>query len=152
MPETSLVIKALQASIGPCVLISGAGLLLLSMTNRIGRAVDRVRDLADRSETLSGKALDSLHRQVGVLYRRCRLLRWAIGLDTACIFLVSLVMLLLFAGPTLGFSAAVLAGVLFGLGLVCLAGSLAFLLLDVRLSLHSVRVKVREMENTHPTG
>jgi hypothetical protein len=32
----------LQAAIGPVILLSGVG-LLLTMTNRLGRAIDRVR-------------------------------------------------------------------------------------------------------------
>ncbi|MCX6656513.1 MAG: DUF2721 domain-containing protein [Candidatus Bathyarchaeota archaeon] len=33
----------------PCVLISGVGLLVLSMTNRLGRPLDRIRALTLRS-------------------------------------------------------------------------------------------------------
>jgi hypothetical protein len=45
MPLTSLeqIIPELQDAIGPVILISGVGLLLLTMTNRLGRAIDRAR-------------------------------------------------------------------------------------------------------------
>ena len=41
MPLTSLekIIPMLQVAIGPVILISGVGLLLLTMTNRLGRAI-----------------------------------------------------------------------------------------------------------------
>jgi len=35
------LIPVLQVAIGPVVLISGIGLLILSMTNRFGRVIDR---------------------------------------------------------------------------------------------------------------
>ena len=35
----------LQVAIGPVILISGVGLLLLTMTNRLGRAIDRARQM-----------------------------------------------------------------------------------------------------------
>ncbi len=40
---TSSVIQILTASIAPVIVISGIGLLLLSITNRYGRAIDRAR-------------------------------------------------------------------------------------------------------------
>ena len=45
MPPTSLeqIIPELRDAIGPVILISGVGLLLLTMTNRLGRAIDRAR-------------------------------------------------------------------------------------------------------------
>lgn len=39
------LIPVLQVAIGPVVLISGIGLLILSMTNRFGRVIDRGRSL-----------------------------------------------------------------------------------------------------------
>ena len=47
MSPTSLeqIIPVLRDAIGPVILISGVGLLLLTMTNRLGRAIDRARQL-----------------------------------------------------------------------------------------------------------
>ena len=42
MPVRDLI-PILQVAIGPVILISGVGLLLLSMTNRLGRVIDRAR-------------------------------------------------------------------------------------------------------------
>ena len=39
----SELIPVLQTAIGPVILISGVGLLLLTMTNRLGRVIDRAR-------------------------------------------------------------------------------------------------------------
>ena len=51
MPTFS-VVQILTASIAPVIVISGVGLLLLSISNRYGRAIDRVRLLArDLSES-----------------------------------------------------------------------------------------------------
>ena len=37
------LLPILQTAIGPVILVSGVGLLILSMTNRLGRAIDRAR-------------------------------------------------------------------------------------------------------------
>jgi len=48
MPVSSVeeLIPVLQTAIGPVILISGIGLLLLTMTNRLGRVIDRARGLS----------------------------------------------------------------------------------------------------------
>jgi len=51
MPTFSAV-QILTASIAPVIVISGIGLLLLSITNRYGRAIDRVRLLARELEEI----------------------------------------------------------------------------------------------------
>jgi len=37
------IIPELRDAVGPVILISGVGLLLLTFTNRLGRAIDRAR-------------------------------------------------------------------------------------------------------------
>jgi hypothetical protein len=46
------VVPLLQASVSPVTVISGVGLLILSMTNRYGRVIDRVRTLLKEFATL----------------------------------------------------------------------------------------------------
>ena len=41
--DSHSVFQALQLAVSPVILISAYGLLLLSMTNRLGRAIDRAR-------------------------------------------------------------------------------------------------------------
>ena len=67
--------RILQLSITPVALISGVGLLLLSMTNRLGRVIDRARHLAQLSP-----ADQDTGAELRVLYRRARLLQGAIAL------------------------------------------------------------------------
>jgi hypothetical protein len=56
MPFTSVsqLIPVLQTAIGPVILISGVGLLLLTMTNRLGRVIDRSRILSQNCAELKG--------------------------------------------------------------------------------------------------
>jgi hypothetical protein len=41
------LVPTIQLAIGPVILVSGVGLLLLSMTNRFGRVIDRSRQLSE---------------------------------------------------------------------------------------------------------
>ena len=56
LPPTSLeqIIPELRDAVGPVILISGVGLLLLTMTNRLGRASDRARSLKLELAKLAG--------------------------------------------------------------------------------------------------
>ncbi|MEO6486667.1 MAG: DUF2721 domain-containing protein, partial [Thermoanaerobaculia bacterium] len=52
--NASRPLPTLQLSIGPVILISGVGLILLSMTNGFGRVIDRSRLLAQDLHVASG--------------------------------------------------------------------------------------------------
>ena len=54
MDSLSSALGVLSAMITPAILISACGTLVLSTSNRLGRVVDRVRDLADKFEPQSG--------------------------------------------------------------------------------------------------
>jgi len=56
MEPFSSALSVLSAMITPAVLISACGTLVLSTSTRLGRVVDRVRDLSDRFEQLGNAA------------------------------------------------------------------------------------------------
>jgi len=77
MPPTSLekIIPVLQVAISPVILISGVGLLLLTMTNRLGRVIDRVRQLNRVLSEHGDEPHEQTLAQVAILYRRARMPR-----------------------------------------------------------------------------
>jgi hypothetical protein len=87
MPDPlSSSVDVLTSMITPAVLISASGTLILSTSNRLGRVVDRVRDLSDRFEELSKqeekdegmrKKLEMIFDQLDSLPKRARLLQRA---------------------------------------------------------------------------
>ena len=72
------MIPILQVAIGPAVLISGVGLLILSLTNRLGRVVDRGRILARELRDSPQINNISAETQLDILSRRAALLQRAI--------------------------------------------------------------------------
>jgi len=132
--------RILQLSITPVALISGVGLLLLSMTNRLGRVVDRARELGrEVGATARG---DGSVTELRILFRRARFLQIAIALMATNVFLAVLMVATLFAMNLLsaGLSAAVL--VLFAACLVCLVASIACFLGDIFLSIRWLRLSL----------
>src|SRR6266478_3121695 len=68
----------LQVAIGPVILISGVGLLLLTLTNRFGRAVDRSRQLGREMRDVTETERPRLAGQVEILFRRAQVIRVSI--------------------------------------------------------------------------
>ena len=74
------LIPILQLAIAPVILISGVGLLLLTLTNRFGRVLDRARAL-NRDAELSAH----VREQIEILRRRASILRTSVMLvGTRC--------------------------------------------------------------------
>src|SRR4051812_26121383 len=98
MPTTQLsqLIPVLQTAVGPVILISGVGLLLLSLTNRFGRAVDRARQLLREKRAATGDDQKRLAGQVENLYERARLIQRAIIFSTISMLFAAVLIITLF--------------------------------------------------------
>jgi hypothetical protein len=126
-PPTVTILGPIQAATAPVVLISGIGLLLLTLTGRLGRIVDRARLLADRRATAAPADREGLEAQLTILRRRARLVRLSILLSASAIVLLAVLIALLFVGVLLEADIAAMAAVLFIASVGCLvAGLLAF--------------------------
>ncbi|MFH1857550.1 MAG: DUF2721 domain-containing protein [Candidatus Omnitrophota bacterium] len=136
------VVGVLQASFAPCVLVSGLGLLLLTMSNRLSRPIDRIRQLCRELETTSDKEIPSLQEQIRILYKQCRLLRASIAFITISIFFAATIIFLLFFSYRFGIHLEFLVEAAFAASLISLIASLVFFLLDIRLSLNSVKMEI----------
>ena len=92
------VVQILTASIAPVIVISGVGLLLLSITNRYGRVIDRARLLMRDLQNSDPQGADVRHLedQLRHTHQRARLLRAAMVFSSCSIFFVSLTILSLF--------------------------------------------------------
>lgn len=144
--DTPSLITILQASIAPFVLISGIGLLLLSMTNRIGRPTDLIRRLLKEMETAPPAHKPLLVQQVTLLRKRCSILRTSIALSILAIVCVGSVTLLLYASLLFGLRLQLVVEVLFGSSLLSLIISLLFLMQDIRITLHSLDLEIERHE------
>ena len=98
MPPTSLeqLIPELRDAIGPVILISGIGLLLLTMTNRLGRAIDRARQLKGELPNRTEQDRQQVLAQVAIIYRRARVVRLSITLAALSALLASALIIVLF--------------------------------------------------------
>lgn len=136
------LVSILQAAVGPAILISSVGLLLLSMTNRFARVVDRSRQLAEASRKSCDDERKRFDRQVTILLRRARLLKTAITFAVVSVLLAAMLVLALFAAAYFGADVIVAGGILFSACLLALIVSLCLFLRDLHVSLTALKLEV----------
>jgi len=145
MPTAS-VVQILTASIAPVIVISGVGLLLLSITNRYGRVIDRARLLArDLAESDPESARRRhLSDQLRFTNRRAHMLRSSMLYASTSVFFVSLTVLSLFAEQLLQLHKDLIALPFFALCLISLVVSMYYSIHDITVSLAALNLEVRE--------
>lgn len=151
MPGLSLgeLVPVLQVAVGPVILVSGIGLLLLSMTNRLGRVVDRSRALSRDLRSSPSQTGPRLRAQLDILAGRARLLQQAIILATVSVLLAAVLVIVLFVTAILDLQAAWLIVGLFAGCMLSLIGSLVAFIHDLNRSLAALKL---ELSQDHRAG
>jgi hypothetical protein len=137
------LIPVLQTAIGPMILISGIGLLLLTMTNRLGRAIDRARLIGSQVPQSDVSSRAALEAQLRILWRRARLVRTAIALSATSALAAALIVILLFFTAVLGLQTAWLVASLFAACMLSLIASLILFIHDINQSLAALKLELR---------
>ncbi|WP_137173199.1 DUF2721 domain-containing protein [Massilia sp. HP4] len=95
--ELSDIGGAIQLAIAPVFLLAGVGTLLIALTNRLGRLIDRTRVLEDRLRASPG---NDCVAELLSLHNRSYLINVSITASTACGLLVCVVIAMLFLGES----------------------------------------------------
>lgn len=137
------LVPALHLSISPVIMISGVGLVLLSMTNRYGRVIDQARIIREALCRDPDEAPERLTSELVILCRRARLLRLAILLASTSLLCSAVLIMALFMASLLesGSVAAIVA--LFPASMLTLMASLTVFLLDINASLAAFDLETR---------
>lgn len=145
--QTENVAHLIQLALGPVFLISGVGITLSMLTQRLSRIVDRARSLEDRREvtTEEGK-LKLIDRDLRVILRRARYINSAIALCTTSALLTALVVTLLFAGEFTPMSVGGIIAIMFVASMVCLSTAFLMFLIEVRIATNTLRIGVQKHE------
>ena len=139
------IIPVLQGAIGPVILISGIGLLLLSLTNRFARILDRARVLAAELRASPSERHPRLLQLVRMLRRRATWNRWSISLASVSILFVAVLIILLFVQALFGIESASPIICVFSLCLLSLVGSVVAFIWDIHLSVVTLKVELDDV-------
>ena len=138
------IVPVLQQAVTPVVLISGVGLLLLTMTNRFGRLTDRTRQVAGLVKGSKAGDKKNLQAQLRILSQRGRLLRRSIAEAGFCVLFAALLIITLFITALAGHDLEWLDATFFILSLVFLVLSLVDFIRDVYRALEAMAMEVGE--------
>ncbi|MBM3145447.1 MAG: DUF2721 domain-containing protein [Chloroflexi bacterium] len=136
------LIPFLQTAIGPVIMISGIGLLLLMMTNRYGRVIDISRRLVGDLASANGDHRARLVGQLRIMWKRARLIRLVIALSAMSALCAAILIIILFIAALWQIEAAWLIVSLFILCMVSLIGSLSLFICDINQSLAALKLEL----------
>jgi len=138
--QTENVAKLIQLALGPVFLISGVGITLSMLTQRLARIVDRARTLEDQREaTSSEKKLATIDGDLRVIFRRARYINIAIALGTTSALLTALVVTLLFASEFVPLGVGGAIALMFVGSMAFLSSAFLMFLLEVRIAINALR-------------
>jgi len=120
---------------------------LLTMTNRLGRAIDRARQLKGELPNRTEQDRQQVLAQVAIIYRRARLIRVSLTLAALSALLASALIIALFVAALLHSEQAILLSIIFITCMISLLASLIAFICDINLSLHALKL---ELENVKP--
>jgi uncharacterized membrane protein YcfT len=127
------IVHLIQSAVAPVFLLSGVGVTLGVLTNRLARIVDRARFLEQQAPS------DATSSSLRVLARRAHYINIAIALCAVSALLVSLVVMTLFASAFISVNLSIVIAVLFVLAMICLTAAFGVFLLEVRVSVAALQ-------------
>lgn len=133
------IAHVIQLAVAPVFLLSGVGVILTVLTNRMARIIDRARVLEDRLETGTALNAGQAHTELETLSRRAGLIQRAITLSTCSALLICAVIVILFLRAFLAVNLAALVGLLFIGSMLSFIGALIHFLLEVFAGTASLR-------------
>ena len=136
------IVHLIQSAVAPVFLLSGVGVTLGVLTNRLARIVDRARFLEQLTHT-DATRMESTADSLRALARRAHYINIAITLCTIAALLVSLVVMSLFASAFIAVNLSALIAILFVLAMVCLTASFGVFLFEVRLATRALQFGAR---------
>jgi Cu/Ag efflux pump CusA len=136
------LVPVLQTAIGPMILISGVGMLLLNLTNRLARTIDRSRQLVEMMKHSDEEGRQRNKLQLDILWKRAKLLQSAIALVAVSALLAALLVIVLFITVLMKIEAAFILSALFILCMSSLIAALVYFLRDINYTLHALALEL----------
>jgi hypothetical protein len=130
--------EVIQLAIAPVFLLMGVSTLLGVLTGRLGRVVDRFRQISEQRDGIQSR-IDH-EQELQILSCRANWVHRAITLCTLSLLLVSVVIGMLFLGSAARWDSSWLVSQLFILTMLSLIVGLGCFLHEIHLSKHTFKI------------
>jgi hypothetical protein len=134
------IAHAIQLALAPVFLLSGIGVMLGVLTNRLARTVDRARKVEESLREATAPDIPEALAQLLVASRRARFINVSITLCTIAALLVAMVVALLFSSTFVPINLAAYVAALFVAAMVALVGALLSFLVEIRIATAALRI------------
>ncbi len=151
MPIDTSVFSVIQAMLSPAVMISCSGLLLLALTPKLGRVIDRIRLLNQEKmniarkpsmEPMENERLESIEHQTGMLVYRAQLLKKSSGSTLLAILFFVITSVLIGISVIAEVNIVTLTLITFLIGMVFIFGGVGFAYLEIRISHNAITEEI----------
>ena len=138
--DPSVVTHGIQLAVAPVFLLTAVSGMIGSVAGRLARIIDRARALDERLKgAVDSEFITQTHAELNRLRTRGHLANGAIGLLTACSFLIGLTIIVLFLGETTAFQIDRLAIMSFLAGVICFMLALGCFMAETMLATHTLK-------------
>jgi len=148
MEMFSSFLPIIQLAITPVILVSGMGALMIVLTNRMARIVDRTRALAEAVRSAEGDERSHLETQLDILWSRSIRIRRAVTAAGLSMLLSCMLIVVLLVAAVAGWNVRAVVLALFGSSVLLLIASLVEFLRDIFISLHALKLQVDRARRT----
>ena len=139
----SSFLPVIQLAVTPVILLSGVGALMITLTNRMGRIVDRTRKLAEQVRGASTDERIHFDDQLRIMWRRAKLVRLAVTFAGLSMLLSCVLVMVIFVDASLHREFGLEMVVIFAMSVLCLIAALVAFLRDIWMSLWALRIEVQ---------
>ena len=149
--DVTAVARVIELSVAPVFLLAGISGLMVVLTNRLARIIDRARALrASESEFASDEDRLRIRRELKAAHARGRVVNFAILMATLSALMVCLVIITLFLGSLQSAEMSVLISGLFVVCILFLAMSFCAFLAEVLISTGYLKMGMMSAQGVRP--
>ena len=142
------IAHVIDVAVAPVFLLAGISGLLMVLTNRLGRTIDRSRSLqATTNYSVLPEHKAVIEREMASLLKRGRVINLAINFATLSALMVCVVIIALFAGSLVKTNVAALVASLFIASMVVLALAFSCFLIEVFIASRTLRSSIVSTES-----
>jgi hypothetical protein len=138
--HVSEIAQVIQLSVAPVFLLAGVGAIVNAMSIRLGRAVDRARELETNLPGADPARAERIHGELRSISQRARLISRAMALAVLCALLVTLLLIAAFIDAYLAIDLSFGLAAIFVGALVAFSGSLVVFLREILLASATLRI------------
>ncbi|AKM09543.1 DUF2721 domain-containing protein [Croceicoccus naphthovorans] len=141
-----MIVQTIQLALAPVFVLVAIGNILNMLTSRLGRVVDRTREMQEAYRTTTGEEHDASVRELRMLARRTMLIGRAQLMMVLSAITIGLTVVMIFSGSFLHAATEPAVALCFAAAIALLLAGLILFLMETRVASAQLRVPLAFLE------